>query len=909
MATIKTTTQIHDIATPPPYINKDTGTWWVHNGQDYVDSGTKAVGKDGHSFTASLRIKGYLRNGVLGNYYVYPTFLYDGNDVTNIIQENFVTRFNENTGKGWSNWDQRAGSDGLDLADTGYEGPGVDIEVKATYKGLTAVAHAFVPHIRDGEKGDTGTSTIYFGDRKWGSSIFNAYTKMGFSTTWINNLSLPAPKVGDTIWLSITNIETGKSGQLYLLVTQSSTTPTATVISLVMDGKDGAKGAKGDKGDGLDVKDTRNDNQPPKWYRENYKMTTVKEFKLQSAIGIPTGWRDGYYCTLETTSNWSNSSGGPVQQKVTLQNSTVLIRQGTKDDSAWEPWSNPEEELRQDLSNANTAIDALKKATKMVEESMITDNDIKWLLDAYNEGKTTVAGGLVLTKIIALSNQVDRITAYLSGYDGNNGDGKILRAGIKYDAKERREKVGTEHVKVPLVDALEEYWNTDAQIDGFAEVYREKYPTGPNFEALRSQNKAGLDQWLSEGFPNGMAMNNEMLKEIGKKPDFSMDLTAALVKDMYVEYTADVYTVIPGEDLGTEHVAIRHDGTGHFGEVYFGGDRIDYKESDDSTPYLSIGRMRVKRIESVIDGNDVDTTQTLTMKQLKLYSNIRTGITEDTKTIYVTNDNTAVTFSLDNMALNSGNPPNVPERNIEGAEMYFAAELFVDNTVICRLSGEWRAKYVGSQGDGDNGMRWVYGQNDTMGSQQLSSGDLSVTHVLNSGSHTVKFRVIKTFELLKYGYDVNASLSGCTVHQVYNSNYKQAIITPQGARFYAGADKYLDFDYNSSGYAFKFAGGMLVDRLKLQGGGFYAGGVIDTYGVMQRWVGKKLEIRKASTGRYRITHSIGHMNYVVNAMPINDTDWNAFVIRGTETTSSVEIGVQWNGGWRDGPLHFTIFAQ
>ncbi len=553
------------------------GNWceWDAAKGDYIDTGIKAIGKDGHSFTASLRIKGYLRNGVLGNYGVYPTFLYDGSDVTSVIRDNFVTRFNENTGKGWSNWDQRAGYEGLDLADTGYEGPGVDIEVKATYKGLTAVAHAFVPHIRDGEKGDTGTSTIYFGDRKWGSSIFNAYTKMGFSTTWINNLSLPAPKVGDTIWLSITNTETGKSGQLYLLVTQSSTTPTATVISLVMDGKDGAKGAKGDKGDGLDVKDTRNDNQPPKWYRENYKMTTVKEFKLQSAIGIPTGWRDGYYCTLETTSNWSNSSGGPVQQKVTLQNSTVLIRQGTKDDSAWEPWSNPEEELRQGLSNANTAIDALKKATKMVEESMITDNDIKWLLDAYNEGKTTVAGGLVLTKIIALSNQVDRITAYLSGYDGNNGDGKILRAGIKYSepTSEPTEVVDKEY-RVPWVQCLRVGWMRFA---GASKAdYKSKYPNGPDFDAIEKMTDHQYGAWVNERFdvddPStsgylNLALHTATMDYYKDKPRNQGYLSAPKVSDWYVYY-ADVHTETtpqPIRDTGNENTHIKHDGSAKFG--------------------------------------------------------------------------------------------------------------------------------------------------------------------------------------------------------------------------------------------------------------------------------------------------------------------------------------------------------
>lgn len=324
-----------------------------------------------------------------------------------------------------------------------------------------------------------------------------------------------------------------------------------------------------------------------------------------------------------------------------------------------------------------------------------------------------------------------------------------------------------------------------------------------------------------------------------------------------------------GEASETSEVAINHDGTGHFGEVYFGGDRIDYKDTLNSTPYLSIGRMPVKRIESVINSNNVDTTQAITMQQLTLSASVSSNSAEDTKTIYVTNDNTAVTFSLDDLTLSSSAPISRPTREVEGAAMYFAAELVVDNTVICRLSGEWIAKYVGQYGSGGNGLVWVYGSDNTSSSQRKSSGSQSVTHTLNSGSHTVKFRLIKTFELLKYGYDVSASLSGCTVHQVYKTDYKQAIITPRGVRFYGGAGRYIDFDYYGSP-ALKMKGGFKADYIDTPGmplcGAIVekGGGVGESFGKYKNKSGESYPQVSYSynSKRYTVYHSIPHDNYI-----------------------------------------------
>ena len=110
-------------------------------------------GEDGHSFTASLIVEGKVADGRIGLYYMHPSFFYDGREVTEEIGANFYSRYNLNeNGSGWSPWKQHfPGYEDFDLSDT-YSGPGLSFEVKATYKGLTAIASAFVPHSISPEK-------------------------------------------------------------------------------------------------------------------------------------------------------------------------------------------------------------------------------------------------------------------------------------------------------------------------------------------------------------------------------------------------------------------------------------------------------------------------------------------------------------------------------------------------------------------------------------------------------------------------------------------------------------------------------------------------------------------------------------------------------------------------------------
>ena len=98
-------------------------------------------------------------------------------------------------------------------------------------------------------------------------------------------------------------------------------------------GLQGPQGVKGEKGDGLDVKDTRNTNQSPIWYIQNYPMTTVNELKLASSLGLS----GESYCLLTTYVPWKDSSGGYPKQTAKIEN-RELWRVGINN-TTWGNWN------------------------------------------------------------------------------------------------------------------------------------------------------------------------------------------------------------------------------------------------------------------------------------------------------------------------------------------------------------------------------------------------------------------------------------------------------------------------------------------------------------------------------------------------------------------------------------------
>ena len=114
------------------------------------------------------------------------------------------------------------------------------------------------------------------------------------------------------------------------------------------------------------VPDTRNDNQPPSWYWENYKRQTVRELKTNSVIQIPKGWLS----VVETVVPWSDPTGGDIHQTVWRSDGAVFRRKSdvvythetrTYSRDTWTDWVQDET-----VDGAQAKADAVKKIAEEV---------------------------------------------------------------------------------------------------------------------------------------------------------------------------------------------------------------------------------------------------------------------------------------------------------------------------------------------------------------------------------------------------------------------------------------------------------------------------------------------------------------------------------------------------------------
>lgn len=108
----------------------------------------------------------------------------------------------------------------------------------------------------------------------------------------------------------------------------------------------------------LSIKDTRNDNQPPSWYRDRtrFPLGTSKEFKKRTAIGLNV--ENGEFVTLETEARWGDRTGGAVTQTAKFDNGSIYVRYSTNE-TTWSAWlkANPTVEEYRGIVRTTTEID------------------------------------------------------------------------------------------------------------------------------------------------------------------------------------------------------------------------------------------------------------------------------------------------------------------------------------------------------------------------------------------------------------------------------------------------------------------------------------------------------------------------------------------------------------------------
>ena len=525
------------------------------------------------------------------------------------------------------------------------------------------------------------------------------------------------------------------------------------------------------------------------------------------------------------------------------------------------------QEINAGLSDANTLIATLEKTAKELKEGKLDTKDLpdlQYLLNALQKGDTKIAGGLVLSKIIALSNQVDRITAYLSGYDGTSGDGKILRAGIQYTK--------TKEAVWPIGRFLADYC-------GYKNL-----ETVPHVNNVIT--KEALFTWLRQQKEPFEKFNKALS---GGTVSFNPSINSSSINLLRIN--AIIYS---HSDSNSEAVAIRHDGTGHFGDIHLNGDRIDYQKTQDANPYLTVGRGTYGTIEEVIRKNDYRAynPSNITDKSFDYNPDWNTADEQvSTVEIEVANDNTKVTITVELMQVDTRINVKNPDKpgwvhtelqaklnghHIKGVmEMYnygYTKEMPADPGYS---SEHWDSNREPGRHTDETGRReWRLVE----GNKSSRSVEHSV--ILSKGTHQLEFVFTQVSSSDKHSLPATARVEGIKVLQEFKTDFKQALISPTGARFYGGRDRYFDINYNaySNAPTAQLTGGLKVDYIDMPGVPL-CGAMVKNTGAAYKSFGRYKNKSGTSqpqvsynysTKSFTVYHSIPHDKYIPLVNPFDD---------------------------------------
>lgn len=172
----------------------------------------------------------------------------------------------------------------------------------------------------------------------------------------------------------------------------------------------------------ITIRDTRNDNYAPSYYRQYFIRRTVREFKRSDVLGLPADYP--YFCTLVTTTQWQDASGGAVQQRVEFDESRMnLYRKSNDPTDDWTPWNNTV------VGTLNTKADATR-VEEINNKVTQTENSIAALSETTTQHTATLGeiskSTLSKQHVLDLS-QLDANVYYPIGmYVNTRGTSRIL---------------------------------------------------------------------------------------------------------------------------------------------------------------------------------------------------------------------------------------------------------------------------------------------------------------------------------------------------------------------------------------------------------------------------------------------------------------------------------------------------
>lgn len=327
-----------------------------------------------------------------------------------------------------------------------------------------------------------------------------------------------------------------------------------------------------------------------------------------------------------------------------------------------------------------------------------------------------------------------------------------------------------------------------------------------------------------------------------------------------------------------ENVAINHNGTGHFGNLYFAGNQIDFRIDQKTEPYLSVGAEEADFIDNFLNSARVDNTpvsisSTTLPDRNKLPDSSAYTLA---RTLSVANEGTRLTISIDSLKVETYKPNK--------------AYLVLDGVVLDTWQGSNSSKIV----------RHPDGTVEADITQTpYTASNLIYERTVAKGTHMVQI-ILET-----PNSSDKVTLSGFKVRQRYDTGLQQSLLTKSGLRLYGSPQRYLDVDYRkqyyntapgtavgwiTNDYTLRVKGGAKVDKITadeldmpgvpLCGASFNENGTqIKAFGkyVNKRGATKAQAVYDYGMAAFKVYHSIGHTNYIpivqVSGWVSDDINW------------------------------------
>ena len=229
-----------------------------------------------------------------------------------------------------------------------------------------------------------------------------------------------------------------------------------------------------------------------------------------------------------------------------------------------------------------------------------------------------------------------------------------------------------------------------------------------------------------------------------------------------------------------ENVAINHNGTGHFGNLYFAGNQIDFRIDQKTEPYLSVGATEANFIDNFlysarVDNTPVSISSTTLPDRNKLPDSSAYTLA---RTFSVTNEGTRITISIDSLKVETYKPNK--------------AYLVLDGVVLDTWQGHVATGIV----------RLPDGTIETNPTPSpYTASNLVYERTVAKGTHMIQI-ILET-----PNSSDKVTLSGVKVRQRYDTGIQQSLLTKSGLRLYGSPDRYLDVDYRKRYFQEPITGG------------------------------------------------------------------------------------------------------